>query len=470
MTDAPTHPLRPVAGSFRDPRSRVLERDGAVLRALTPRGLADYEEVSGAPFFRAGLAAGDIVGTGRAEGDDDTQLRALGWAGGLRHERVPFVSYPYEWSWSMLRDAALLHLRLVRGGLDDGVACKDGSAYNVQFVGSRPVFIDVGSFAPGVEEGWPGYRQFCQLFLFPLMVEAYLGASFAPWLRGSIDGIALDDAARLLTGRTRLRRGVLTHVVAQAAVANRYADRSGSGRDPLAGTSAAEVAGGLVTRLERTVDRLPTPERETGWTGYGGRTHYERAALEAKEQMVRQVTASTRRRRIVDIGCNDGRFARIAAAAGAQVVALDADRAVVDRLYRSLRQERTTILPLVADLADPSPALGWALRERQGLPERLTSDLVLSLAVIHHLIIGRAIPADQMFDTLAAMAPEHVIEVPHRADPMVERLLAAKPADAHLEYRRSTLLRLVEERFEVKRSVELPGGTRTLLHARSLAR
>lgn len=460
--------LRAVPGSFRDPRGHVYDRGGAIVRALDEQGLDDARAVLSSDFFRKALAAGAVVGTELASDGEQAAMVELGWAGALRHERVPVISHPYEWSFSMLRDAALLQLELVEGALHEGIACKDGSSYNVQFVGSSPRFIDVGSFQPGSDEGWPGYRQFCQLFLFPLLLEAYLGTSFAPWLRGSIDGIALDDAARLLGGRARWRRGVLTHVTAQAAVARR-AGRSGPGRPSrVAGSvSGDQIALGLVSRLRRLVERLPAPEGESTWSDYGPRGHYERAALIAKEDLVRRVVAVAAPRTVVDLGCNDGRFAELVAETGARVVAVDADRQVVDRLYRRIRGRGLPILPLVADLADPSPALGWALRERASLPERLQADVVLSLALIHHLIIGRSIPTAELLDLLAGLGPIHVLEVPHRDDPMVRRLLAAKPAGIHDDYRRSVLRQRIHERFEILEEVELPGGTRTMFHLRA---
>lgn len=465
MTDArPT--LIADRGSYRDPTGRIYEIEGGIVRALDDRGLADHEAVAASGFFRRAVDAGQLIGTRMASSELTEAAIDLGWAGALEHDRVPVLSYPYEWSFSMRRDAALLHLQLVRDAAEEGIGCKDGSAYNVQFVGASPVFIDVGSFEPRIADGWPGYRQFCQHLLFPLLIEAHLRVDPAPWLRGSIEGIALEDAARLLRGRQLLRRGVVANVAVQALIARRSSDRPDRGRSAVASSQAQQLVVGLVDRLRRVIEDLPAPEAATAWTDYGARGHYERAALDAKDAFVRRAVEAGRPRQVVDLGCNDGRFSRIAAASGARVLALDADRAVIDRLYRDLASERSSILPLVADLADPSPSTGWASAERSGLLDRLHGDLVLSLAVIHHLIIGRNVPAASVLDLLATIGPTHVLEVPHRADPMVRRLLDAKPDHVHRGYRRSALLALVEERFEVIDELVLPGGTRTLLHLR----
>jgi hypothetical protein len=425
---------------------------GAIVRLLDRQGATDFDAVEHAAFFERGQAAGEIVATSRCDlpaGLDDR------WIAALRHERVPVISYPYEWTFSMRRDAALLQLRLVREALADGIVCKDASAYNVQFIGPRPVFIDVGSFAPLDPERhplpWPAYRQFCMLFLYPLLLEAHLGISPAPWLRGSIEGIDPEDVARILRGRARWRAGVLTHVHLQAAAARRYASRA----DPAAsvagpGDDGTAISLALVARLEKLIGGLDPVAARSVWSDYSGRGHYERAALAAKDRFVRDAVAQVAPEVVVDMGANDGRFA------------LDADRAVVDRLYRRSRTSGDArILPLVADIADPSPGLGWNLAERSPLADRVGPDLVFSLALIHHVVIGRNVPIQAAVDHLAAQAPMAVLEVPHRDDPMVRRLLAAKDETVHEDYDLAAIESAVSERFSIERTEQL-GPTRTI--------
>lgn len=454
---------RPVGGSFRDPRARVYDLDGTIVRALGPAGAADHAAVAATAFFRGAIADGSVVGTEPIDLADVPTIAEQGWTGALVHDRVPVVSYPYEWSFSMLRDAALLQLDLVRRCVIDGVACKDGTPYNVQFVGARPTFIDVGSFEPLDGEPWPGYRQFCSLFLYPLLVEAHLDVSFAPFLRGSLEGITPDQAAKLLRGRARLHRGIFSHVTLQAAAARRYEERTDPAselvRDP---STKVDIVASLAERTARLLRSLPVPSSPTEWSDYGDRGHYSTASLAEKDRFVADVLRDAAPSVVADLGCNDGRYAELAAEHADVVVALDADRRVIDALYRRLRGRPTPILPLVGDLADPSPSLGWNLAERPALGDRLAPDLVLSLALIHHLVIGRNVPAAEYLDALAAMAPRVVLEVPHRDDPMVARLLAPKPADTHADYDVDHLQGLIEQRFEIRRVLPLAGGTRTI--------
>lgn len=456
-----------VAGSFRDPRARVFDDGTDILRGLTAHGAADHEHVVASGLLDALMAEGKVVATHRAA---DDERAGPGWAASLVHERIPIVTYPYEWTFSMLRDAALLQLEIVRRGLEVGISCKDGTPYNLQFVGARPVFIDVGSFEPTGHDAWPGYRQFCQMFLYPLMLEAYLGVSFAPLLRGSLEGITPEQAARLLRGRARARRGVLTHVTVQALAARRYSTRRDPAEQVQADGGHVRIVTALVARLEKLIAGLPLPTEASGWTDYEDRPHYSPAALAAKDAFVAHAVRRVEPRVVVDLGCNDGRYARTIAEQGATVLALDADRAVVDRLYRRLRDgdrdPAGTVLPSVADLADPSPRLGWGLTERTALRDRVAPDLVLSLALIHHLVIGRNIPITSYLAGLAELGPHVVLEVPHRNDPKVQELLRAKPADTHRDYTEDEIVRAASFPFEVVDACRLPGRTRTILHLR----
>jgi hypothetical protein len=464
-------------GSFRDPDSRVLVSDQGVFRLLSETGLADWKALAGSGLFARATADGSLIPTHELNGDlalpaelDGAETALVKPAAAvLRHDRIPFVSYPYEWTFGMLRDAALLELDLLLAALDDGLILKDATPYNVQWRGIRPVFVDVGSFERLREgEPWAGYRQFCMQCLYPLMLAAYRDVAFQPLLRGRLEGIAPAEAARLLSGRQRLRRGVLSHVVLHARLERRYEHRAGADvRGELERARfSVELVRANARRLRKLVSRLEWRPGASAWTRYRETSTYSDAETAGKADFVRAAVAEVAPRLTWDLGANDGLFSRVAAEAGSYVIALDSDHATAETLYRSLREaDETSILPLVADLADPSPGLGWRGRERRPLLDRGRPDLVLCLALVHHLSIAANIPLAEVVAWLADLGAPVVVEFPSREDPMVARLLAAKRGDAHPDYDRSHFERCLERHFDVERREELSSGTRILYRA-----
>ncbi len=450
-------------GSFRDWDSRVFYDDGRILRALSEDGLADWLALSESKLFRDAVAEGKLVATSRLEEAPIADAAAV-----LEHERIPFVSYPYEWTFAMLRDAALLQLELLRRALDEDLILKDSSSYNVQWLGARPQFIDIGSFErlrPG--EPWAGYRQFCMLYLNPLLLQAYKGVDFRPWLRGSLDGITPVDARRVFSFRDVFRRGVLTNVALHARLERKHDDSQRDVKTELRRAGfKKELIVANVRRLEKLVRGLDWKPGSTAWSGYSATTSYDEADAARKEEFVREVVHTRDWNLVWDIGCNEGRHSRIAAENARYVVALDGDPAVVDRLYRLLAaEEETTILPLAVDVTDPSPALGWHGLERQTLEARGRPDLTLCLAVLHHVAIGGNVPVPEFLSWLAGLGTAVVIEFPTRDDPRVATLLERKKPGAHPDYDREPFERALAEHFEIERTEELASGTRVLYFA-----
>lgn len=456
-------------GSFRDPLSRVYIRTGEVQRGLSAEALAEFEAVAASEFFPSLVAEGKVVATESvpvAESFVGDQ-----WAGALRHERIAVISYPFEWTFEMLRNAALLQLEVTRRALAEGFTTKDATAYNVQFDGVRPVFIDVGSFErPPKGEPWPGYRQFCELFLNPLLVQALAGIPFQPWLRGSLDGISPGHVASLLRGRHRLDPKLLVHVKFHARAERRYAnhDLEQDVRQDLrqAGFGPKVILAQL-DNLERTVRGLRNGEQSSTWSGYGNRAHYDDEDMLCKEAAVTGAVAATGARSVLDLGANDGRFSLVAVEAGAErAVAVDADHFTVDRLYRHLRNTgEQRVLPLVLDLTDPTGGSGWRSQERASFVSRVRPDLVLCLAVVHHLALTNNVPFDHIVDLLADFAAPVLVEFPRTDDPMVARLLARKRPGLFAHYDLPQWEEALARRFTIQERIELPSGRRVMHRA-----
>jgi len=453
--------------SFRDRSSAVYVDAGAVRRGLDAAAQANWERLGTTGFFPRLLQEGLVVATDACEAPPECNGD---WAGWLRHARVPFVSYPYEWPFGMLRDAALLHLSLMRQALEEDFILKDSSAYNVQWYGARPVFIDIPSFEPySPGAPWVGYRQFCEMFLFPLMLTAYRGVRFQPWLRGSFDGIPVDQMAALFSHwRDRMRRGVFGHVYLQAALQRRYAGGAGDGGSASGEVRRAGFHAELIRRnvdgLTRLVGRLEAPAPRSGWTEYA-RTHsYPDEDFRRKQAFVESVASRRRWSLVWDLGCNTGAFSRIVAEHAECVVAMDGDHDAVELLYRSERDGGgMKILALNMNLADPSPGLGWRGGERRALIERGQPDLVLCLALVHHLVIGANIPLAQVVDWLASLGGAMVIEFVDKQDEMSQRLLRDR-VDQHFDYDRDTFVALLERHFRIEARETLKQGHRELFY------
>ena len=443
-------------GSFRDPSSRVLWKDDRVLRVLTPQGQADWQALSASTLFESWTADGRLIET-QVEPATDYNL--------LSHQRIPFWSYPYEWSFSMLADAARLHLDLLSEALAQGLILKDATPYNIQFRGSSPVFVDIGSFRPYQPgEPWLGYGQFCRLFLYPLLVQAHAGFPFQILLRGSLDGIQPAQARALLRGSKVFRSGVLLDVVLQARAERSLTETQTDLRKEIteAGFSAEMISRNLV-RLRKVVDGARWEPAASAWSDYTDCGHVG-TQRQVKSDLVAALVAQRRRRLIWDVGANDGYFAKLTAAHADQVVALDSDDLVIDRLYQSLRKSGPgNILPLVMNLADPSPGLGWRGAERRRIEDRDRPDLVLMLAVIHHLVISANLPLTEVIDWLASLRSEVIFEWVPPQDPLARRLMVNKRAgEVHDDYNESSLLMLIDQHFQL--GLDTPIEGRRLLH------
>jgi hypothetical protein len=456
-------------GSFRDRDSRVVISGDAIYRALSPEGAEDWEALSGSPLLQQLTAAGKVIGTREVDpsvAGVSQDLLPTGVSKVLEHDRVPFVSYPYEWTFSMLQDAAKLQLELGAAAIDAGLTLKDATPYNVQFLGSQPTFIDIGSFEKQAEgEPWIAYRQFCMLYLYPLLFQAHKDIPFHPWMRGSIDGIQPIDAIKVFSLRDRLRKGVFVHTSLHARL-DRRANKSGPGSAEENKNTRQVKPSQIKAQLEsmnRLVSKLKWKAGETSWSGYRQSNTYSDDDDKRKQAFVAEVAAEKKPALTWDMGCNDGAYSRIAAEHSDRVVAFDFDHATVEALYRSLKEEgNTKILPLVSNLADPSPALGWRGLERKTLVDRGAPDLMLALALIHHVSISANIPIADFLQWARDMGTTLLIEFPKRTDPMVRALLANKHEGANPDYEEGNFEAELEKRFTVERREELPSGDRVL--------
>lgn len=454
------------SGSFRDRSNRVFYRDGRVLRGLRGPAVEDWEALKSSRFFQEATESGNLIPSRELEEVPNSELEA-GWERVLEHRRIPFISYPYEWSFGMLRKAALAHLSLLHQSIEEGLITKDGTSYNMQWIGVRPVFIDIASFCRLPDgSAWTGYRQFCQLFLNPLILQSYKNVPFQPLLRGNLEGIEPGHCLSMLGSRDLLRSGVFTHVYLQSRLQKRYSDTPTDVRKELAGAGfSRQMVLRNLQRLQKIVQRLKWNPKTSTWSDYQRSHNYSAEDEKAKEAFVRRCVDQRRWDLTWDLGCNVGKYSRIAAAHSDYVLALDGDQLAVDRFFRSLEgEEISNVLPLTMNLADPSPPLGWQLKERKALGDRGRPDLVLALALLHHLVIGSNVPLAEVISWLAGLGAHLVVEFVSKEDGQVQRLLRNKD-DQYDDYTLENFENLLKDRFQIVERKGLSSGTRTLFFA-----
>lgn len=416
------------AGSFRDPSGRIVEHDGRIFRVIFEQGEAQYRAARTSGVLDEVIEKGWMLPAQPVDPDDvDPALRAFAPTGRewLEHPRIGHISYPFEWCFSELRAAALLHLDLNLALLERGFTLSDATAYNVQFQGTRPTFIDHLSVVPYEDTaGWVGQRQFGMQFLNPLYLWSKKGVAPHAWYRGSLEGIAPEDLVKLMGLKDRLSFTVLAHIVAPAAFARRRVTEGLNARPVRDARLPKSRLVGMLKGLREYIADLAPPYEKTVWDDYADNNSYDEVRRAAKHAFVADAVSGAAARSVFDIGCNSGDFSQTALNAGASsVVGFDFDLGALEKAYTRFSRSDAPVLPLWLDATNPTPSQGWAGAERKSLQERAGADAVLALAVIHHLAVARNVPLDMAVDWLMGLAPTGVIEFPSKADPMVQQLL-----------------------------------------------
>jgi hypothetical protein len=444
--------------SFRDPSGFVFVRDDVVYRQVQASYRAEYDHL-----LESGLYD-ELVSRRLLVPHREVSLDAAAADGAYRilePEPVPFISYPYEWCFSQLRDAALLTLDIQGRALARGMTLKDASAFNIQFSGGRPIFVDTLSFER-YEEGkpWVAYRQFCQHFLAPLLLMSRVDVRLGRLSSLHVDGVPLDLASALLPRRTWLRPAWLTHVHLHAYSIARYAGRKLPEAVASRGVSRRGLEG-LIQHLKGAIETLSWDER-TEWSAYDTDHRYSQGALAAKHEAVSAMIRRIEPGCVWDLGANTGAYSRLAASLGARVIAVDADAGAVERHYGDVRSgDGQDVLPLWIDLTNPSPRLGWAHEERMSLEDRGPADLVLALALVHHLAISGNVPLSLIADWMARVGRSAIVEFVPKDDPQTRRLLQTR-RDVFEDYGKDHFEAAFRSRFRIVQRVELTPVGRTV--------
>lgn len=458
MNESLRHPA-----SYRDPAGFVFRREGVIYRQINPAGLVNWRQFQASGLKEEWESEGLLIPSRPVDSPTSANASGAEAAEVWQPEAVPFISYPYEWSFGMLRDAALLTLWLHQRAMHVGMGLKDASAMNVQFVDGRPVLMDTLSVAPFDEtRPWVAYAQFCRNFLAPLALMSRVDVSWGRALAIFPDGIPLELASRTMGLRAGLHTGLWVHLHAHAWA---KPSKQVPGQANAGPTMTRTQHEALIQHLIRTVEGLRWEPTGTPWAEYYTDTNYTSAAATAKEATLRRWLDGPARL-VWDLGANDGRFSRCATETGHFTVAIDGDPSAVERAYQFTKANRIPRLqPLWVDLTTPSPALGWANAERSSLAQRGPADTVLALALIHHLAIGANLPLPMIWAELTRLGREVIVEWVPKSDSQVQRILVARE-DVFPHYTEADFEASIPAGWQVVERVALPESERSLWRVR----
>ena len=454
--------MKRIDGSFRDPSGFLFFHNNALYRQVNACGGPDYDQLMTSGLHAAltqkqWLVNHEEVEIPLNEGSPAHRI--------LKPQLIPFVSYPYEWSFSQLKDAALLTLKVQSLAFKHGMVLKDASAYNIQFRDGRPIMIDTLSFIQYEEnQPWVAYKQFCQHFLAPLLLMAKLDVRLNQLSRLYIDGVPLDLASALLPKKTWFSPGILLHIHFHAKAQKAFAETDASDiriKKRIRPVSRNGLLG-IVSSLESLIQGLNWQPSGTEWADYYENTNYSDTAFTTKSKIIESYLDQIQPSSVWDLGANTGLFSRLAAKRGIQTIAFDIDPAAVEINYLQTKvKPQPALLPLVLDLTNPSPALGWAHRERFSLLERGGADCVFALALIHHLCISNNIPLENLAGFLAQICEDLILEFVPKSDSQVKRLLSSR-SDIFDEYNVDGFEQAFYRNFEIKEKCPVDNSERIL--------
>ena len=452
------------ASSFRDPSGHVYHADGRIFRTVNDCACEDYEFVRQTGFLEKLADVGWIVSSKEV---DPSILGSAGTAACyvIEHPRLPFIAYPYEWPFPALKAAALLHLDLHLKALEHNITLSDASAYNVQFLGARPIFMDVLSLRRYREgEFWVGHRQFCEQFLNPLLLRALLGIPHNAWYRGSLEGITALELGGLLPLHQKLSWNVMSHVVLPGRLQRSALGKNAGNLNRVKERKFPRSAfRSMLRQLRNWISKQkPADTGKTVWGNYAQTHTYASNEAAAKRKFVAEFVEKTKPELVWDLGCNTGEYSNVALDAGANyVVGFDSNQGALEAAFARAQAKDLKFLPLFQDAANPSPDQGWIAAERHGLQNRARADAILALAFEHHLAIGRNVPLSQVVDWLTGLASCGVIEFIQKSDSTVQQMLALRE-DIFADYSEEDFVAALERTARIVRAETVSAAGRRL--------
>lgn len=455
--------IDPEFSSFRDPDAKVVLIDGQYYRIIKRAYQRNYDllitsglknELTSAQLIIAETEVDPtIVSKNNSDAKEFYKL--------VRPTLIPFISYPYEWAFSQLKEAALVTLDIQLKALEKGMSLKDATAYNMQFLHGKAIHIDTTSFEEYIDGApWKAYGQFCRHFLGPLLLHTYGKSELIKLSSDHLDGIPLKVVSYSLPKRTKWNFFVLTHIHYHAKLEQKHSqDPQGKNRGL---KISKERLKGLLIHLRNGIHKMEVGSSASNWTDYYDTCSYSKEAYEQKAKIVEQFLQQHKSKMLLDMGCNEGEFSILASSHAEQVVAVDFDINVVEVLHRKLNvQKKQNVLPLVVNINEPSPAVGWLNKERASFLDRSRFDVTLALALIHHLAIGNNVPLSSIAKMFAQITKVLIVEFVPKSDKQTQRLLVTRE-DIFDTYDLDSFKTAFEKHFTIKAQEPIKGTERIL--------
>lgn len=456
-------------GSFRDPVGQVFksQKDDFVVRGLNKEFFDLQLRLFSEKFFKDFISSSKVVNS-RVLNTNEVPIDIGEWHGFIRHELIENITYPYEWSFDQLKDAALLQLELTYKSIENNWIIKDATSYNIQFKNNKPIFIDTPSFVPYLEgDGWEAYRQFCMLFLYPLLLEGHLGIDFRPLLRSDLDGINPKLMSKIFSGKRIFKKGVISHITLPSLVESNILKKERDTNDVRDRKSIKQSklrVLALIDSLIRLIKTINSPSNISEWGDYDHNNTYSHQDNELKKAFIHNVATKIQPRLMWDMGANTGLFSEHVQGLCRNIIAMDGDKNAVNQMYQRLsRNNVPNITPIVINLGNMSPNQGFAYKERHSLDARYRPDMIMCLALIHHIRLGANIPLRYFLEYLRSHSCDIVIEFVNREDSMVKKLLANKK-EQYLDYDIDSFKTEAKRFFDIVVSEKLKNGNREIFH------
>jgi len=458
------------SSSFRDNFGSVYHSNGNILRTVNKVAEKNFHTLNEKNIFKESIDKGFLIDFEILDKDQHPDsLKDYNII--LKAQKISFISYPYEWTFNQLKDAAIHHLNFQIFLLKLNCVLRDASAFNIQFYKGKPVFIDIMSLEEYKNgEYWSGYKQFCENFLNPLLLGHLKNIKHNDLFRGSIEGLDTVLLNKLLSFKDKISFNIFTHVVLQSKFLQQDINNPKATREKKNKLKKFKKTSYLymLNQLKTWISKLKLKENKSIWGKYEKCNTYTEKSLSEKEKIVSQFVKKIQPNKLIDLGCNNGQFCKIALENGAkEVVGVDFDINAISNTYRMSKKDNFNLLPLFIDLSNPSPNQGWRQLERQGFKERFKCDAAIALAIEHHLIIGKNVPIDEFIDWIIDFGKFGLLEFIPKEDETIKDMLSTKE-DIYFDYSQKNFEKELSKKANIINTYTLADSKRILYEYKTL--